>query len=77
MINKEELIKKILILCDDAAKEMATKRRTNFQQQTFARHHKFEMEAMALSYKDETWSEADYILFKLKENISSLINEKP
>lgn len=76
-MNKEELIKKVLILCDDAAKEMAAKRRTVWQQQTFARQHKFEMEATALSYKDETWSEADYILMKLREKISSLINEKP
>ena len=76
-MNKEELIKKVLILCDDAAKEMAAKRRTVWQQQTFARQHKFEMEATALSYKDETWSEADYILLKLREKISSLVNEKP
>ena len=76
-MNKEELIKKVLILCDDAAKEMVDKRKVVIQQQTFARQHKFEMEAAALSYKDETWSEADYILLKLREKISSLVNEKP
>ena len=75
-MSKEELINKVLILCDDAAKDMAAKRRAVIQQQTFARQHKFEMEAMALLYKDDTWAEADYILFELKHKITALINDK-
>ena len=31
---------------------------------------------MPRKYKDDTWAEADYILFELKHKITALFNEK-
>ena len=40
------------------------------------REHNFDIENKALEYKDDAYSEADFILFELKRNILELFNEK-
>lgn len=76
-MNEKELIKTVLELCEEAQKKVTDKRMAVIKEQAFARQHKFEMEAKALSYKDDIWAEADFILFELKNRIAELMNNIP
>lgn len=74
-MTKDELRNSILGFCEDAEKELREKRKAVITEQVFLRKHNYNLESQAFAYKDEAFSEADYILFRLKENIFKLFDE--
>ena len=75
-MTKQELGSKIHELCEDAERELNCKRTEIAKERKYMREHNFNMEQQALAYKDDAYSEADYILFKLKNKIFELFENE-
>lgn len=75
-MTKQELGSKIHELCEDAEKELNRKRTDVAKERKYMREHNFNMELQALAYKDDAYSESDYILFKLKNKIFELFENE-
>lgn len=75
-MTKQELGGKIHELCEDAERKLNRKRTDVAKERKFMREHNFNMEQQALAYKDDAYSEADYIFFELKRNIFELFEEE-
>ena len=74
-MTEQELGSKIHKLCEDAERELNRKRTDVAKERKYMREHNFDMENKALEYKDDAYSEADFILFELKRNILELFEE--
>lgn len=75
-MTKQELGSKIYELCEDAERELNRKRADVAKKRKYMREHNFNMEQQALAYKDDAYSEADFIFFELKRNIFKLFEEE-
>lgn len=74
-MTRQELGSKIHELCEDAERELNRKRADVAKERKYMREHNFDMENKALEYKDDAYSEADFILFELKRNIFELFED--
>jgi len=75
-MTKDEIRIAIHKMCENAEKEIKEKRKAIITEQAYLRKHNYNLEEQALSYKDEAFFEADYILFQLKRKIFELFEEK-
>lgn len=75
-MTKQELGSKIHELCEDAERELNRKRTDVAKERKYMREHNFNMELQALAYKDDAYSDSDYILFKLKNKIFELFENE-
>lgn len=63
-----EILKTTEIELNNLRKDIASK-------QQFTREHNFEIENIALSYKQDALSEVNYIFYKLSEQIEKIFEE--
>ena len=75
-MTKQELGSKIQQLCEDAERKFNNQRAQVAKEQKFLREHNFNIEQRALAYKNDAYSDADYILFELKRKIFELFEEE-
>ena len=74
-MTRQELGSKIQEFCEDAEKKLNSQRVQVAKEQKFLREHNFNIEVQALAYKNDAYSDADYILFELKRKIVELFEE--
>lgn len=75
-MTKQELGSKIHELCEDAERELNRKRTDVAKERKYMCEHNFNMELQSLAYKDDAYSDSDYILFKLKNKIFELFENE-
>lgn len=71
--KRQDAFSEIFTLCEDAERQLQEKRNAVVKEKVYMKKHNFNMEFNALEYKEEAFSEADYILFQLKLKIHKLI----
>ena len=74
-MTEQELGSIIQQLFEDAERDLNNKRVQAAKEQKFLREHNFNIEQQAFTYKNDAYSDADYILFNLKRQIFELFEE--